>query len=110
MQRDIGKAAGDERAFIVGRALGWQMRQAPTSGMTEFGQLMSVCNSVFSWQTQATLQGMRHTHTLDSWKATLGLPPTEFCASYTSFRPSPPRNIVSRRPRKRHIVVPTNHS
>jgi hypothetical protein len=74
----LEKAVGDERAFILGRALGWQMRQAPTSGMTEFEQLMSVCNNVFSWQTQATLQGMRRTHTLDSWKAALGLFSTEF--------------------------------
>jgi hypothetical protein len=35
------------------------------SGMTEFGQLMSVRNSVF-WQTQVTLQGVRRTHTLES--------------------------------------------
>lgn len=32
------------------------------AGTTEFGQIMSVRNVVFSWQTQVALHGVRRTH------------------------------------------------
>ena len=36
-ERIVGKAAGDERVFILGRGSGWQMRQAQTPYRTRRG-------------------------------------------------------------------------
>lgn len=83
-QRDVKRCDGGRTRHYTWSSVGLadetgsdEPIYAGDGGMTEFGQLMNVRNSVFSWQTQVTLRGVRRIHTLDSWKATLRLPPTE---------------------------------